>query len=93
PQLVHDVINALGPDRMIVLVNLFGSWEEDNPTLQAVAAAHPNVIIADWYSAISAHPGLLQPDGVHPNVQGEQLYSDVIQDAFAQLSARLTAHR
>ncbi len=94
PQLVHNVINALGTDRMIVLVNLFGSWEEDNPTLQAVAAAHPNVIIADWYSAISKQPGLLQSDGVHPGIKGAQLYADVIQDAFVQLSTRMTTgHR
>jgi len=94
PQLVHNVINSLGPDRMIVLVNLFGSWEEDNPTLTAIAAVHPNVIIADWYAAISAQPGLLQPDRVHPGIKSAHLYADVIKDAFTQLSARLsTAHR
>ena len=94
PQLVHNVINALGPSRMIVLVNLFGSWEEDNPKLATIAAQHPNVIIADWASAISQQPGLLQADGVHPGIKGAVLYADVIKDAFAQLSARMSApHR
>ncbi|MEO9222567.1 MAG: acyltransferase family protein, partial [Mycobacteriaceae bacterium] len=94
PQLVHNVINALGPSRMIVLVNLFGSWQEDNPKLTAIAAQHPNVIIADWAGAISQQPGLLQADGVHPGIKGAVLYADVIKDAFAQLSARMSApHR
>jgi len=87
-QLVHEVIDALGPRRMIVLVNLYGSWEESNPALASVAATHPNVIIADWYAAISAHPELLQSDGVHPGTQGGYLYADVVKDAFRRLSAR-----
>ncbi len=88
PELVRRVLASLGPSRMIVLVNLFGSWEEHNPILAEVAAGFPNVVVADWHAAISARPDLLQADGVHPGIVGSRLYADVVKDAFHRLSTR-----
>ncbi|HET7305416.1 MAG TPA: acyltransferase family protein [Segeticoccus sp.] len=88
--LVNDVIESLGPDRMVVLVNLYGVWvPEGNQALARVAARHPNVIVANWHDAIAKHPELLQPDGIHPGIEGAGLYADVVGTALKRLSHRL----
>ncbi|MEE6297276.1 acyltransferase family protein [Georgenia wangjunii] len=92
PDVVRATLDALGPERMVVVVNLYGGsyWvPEANATLADVVAEYPNVIIADWYSAIDAVPHMLQSDGIHPDIDGGLLYADVVADAFAELSARL----
>ncbi|UNX54270.1 acyltransferase [Georgenia sp. TF02-10] len=91
--LVRRVLDALGEDRMIVVVNLYGGSEwvpAANETLERIVADYPNAIIADWHGAISAQPGLLQADGIHPGIEGAHLYADVVADAFAALSERVT---
>ncbi|WP_448073327.1 acyltransferase family protein [Georgenia yuyongxinii] len=93
PALVRRVLDALGPDRLVVVVNLYGGsyWvPEANATLAGIVADYPNAIVADWHSAISARPELLQADGIHPDLEGAYLYADVVAGAFAQLSERLT---
>ncbi|MFH5822162.1 acyltransferase family protein [Georgenia sp. AZ-5] len=91
--LVRRVLDALGPDRMIVVVNLYGASEwipTANETLANIVSSYSNAIIADWHGAISARPELLQADGVHPGLEGAHLYADVVARAFAELSERLT---
>ncbi|TRW43558.1 acyltransferase family protein [Georgenia yuyongxinii] len=91
--LVRRVLDALGSDRLIVVVNLYGGsyWvPEANATLAGIVAGYPNAIVADWHGAISAHPELLQSDGIHPDLDGAYLYADVVAGAFAELSERLT---
>ncbi|MDD9205423.1 lipopolysaccharide modification acyltransferase, partial [Georgenia sp. 10Sc9-8] len=90
---VQRVLETLGPRRMVVVVNLYGGsyWvPEANETLAEVVAQHPNAIVADWHSAISARPELLQADRIHPDLEGAYLYAEVVADALAELSARLT---
>jgi peptidoglycan/LPS O-acetylase OafA/YrhL len=93
-KLVESVLDDLGPDRMVVLVNLYGVWvPEGNEALAAIAAKYPNVIIADWHAAISKRPDLLQADGIHPGIEGAGLYADVVKAAFRTLSKRLQAQQ
>lgn len=90
---VDDLIGLLGPDRMIVLVNEYGRFsriDADNAALAEVAAAHPNVIVADWHGAVSGTSGELQPDGIHPSLTGQHLYTTTIRAALAELSERHT---
>jgi lysophospholipase L1-like esterase len=92
-QVLRQVLDALGPDRMVVLVNINGraSWiDEANAALARAAASRPNVIVADWQSAIRAQPQLLQSDGIHPGVTGAHLFAKTIRAAMAQLSERHT---
>ena len=92
-QVLGQVLDALGPDRMVVLVNINGraSWiDEANAALARAAASRPNVIVADWQSAIRAQPQLLQSDGIHPGVTGAHLFARTIRAAMAQLSERHT---
>jgi len=91
PELVRATLDALGPDRMVVVVNLYGGshWiPEANAALEAVVADYPNAIIADWYGAIDAEPEMLQSDGIHPDIAGGHLYTDVVAGAFAELAER-----
>jgi len=95
-KVLGQVLDALGPDRMVVLVNIHGraSWiDEANAALARAAAARPNVIVADWQAAISAQPQLLQSDGIHPSITGAHLFSRTIRAALAQLSERHTGVR
>ncbi|HLS64037.1 MAG TPA: acyltransferase, partial [Ruania sp.] len=75
-------------DHQVVLVNIYGasSWvPESNENLTDIAADYPNVVVADWHSAATEHPDQLQPDTIHPDMDGMYLYADVVQDALEQL--------
>ncbi|MEE6280701.1 acyltransferase family protein [Georgenia sp. MJ170] len=92
PDVVRATLDALGPGRMVVVVNLYGGshWiPEANAALEEIVADYPNAIIADWYSAIDADPGQLQSDGIHPDIDGGHLYTDVVAGAFEELTERL----
>ncbi len=91
PSLVSTVLNALGPDRMVVVVNIYGAspWvPEANKVLADAVKDHPHAIIADWNKAISLRPDLLQPDQIHPGILGAHLYADTIKKAFHDLAMR-----
>jgi len=92
PDVVRAALDALGPARMVVVVNLYGGshWiPEANAQLADVVADYPNATIADWYGAIDAEPDKLQSDGIHPDIEGGHLYTDVVAGAFSDLSERL----
>ena len=91
---VVQTLDALGPDRMVVLVNLYDPHstfiDESNATLSRVASTRPNVIVADWNAAIRANLGLLQSDKVHPGIPGAHLFAKTVRSAMAELSTRHT---
>ncbi len=89
--MVSKALDSLGPDRMVVLVNLYGasSWVPSaNDALANAVKGRPNVIIADWNKAISQRPDLLQPDQIHPGIFGAHLYADTVKKAFHDLAVR-----
>jgi len=86
-------LDALGPQRMVVLVNLMGPFariNDDNATLEAAAKARPNVIVADWAAAVRNHPEQLQADRIHPSLKGSHLFAKTVRQALATLSERHT---
>ncbi|MEO7754699.1 MAG: acyltransferase family protein [Terracoccus sp.] len=90
---VTDVLDTLGPDRMVVLVNLMGPFariDRDNATLDRLAAVRPNVIVADWADAVRGHPDQLQSDRIHPSLIGAHLFAKTVRSALAQLSEQHT---
>ena len=93
-QTVVETLDVLGPNRMVVLVNLYNpksTWiDESNATLARVASTRPNVIVADWNAAIRANLGLLQSDKVHPGIAGAHLFAKTVRAAMAELSTRHT---
>ncbi|HKX67203.1 MAG TPA: acyltransferase family protein [Intrasporangium sp.] len=89
-------LDALGPDRMVVLVNLMGPFariDDDNAALEAAAAARPNVIVADWAAAVRDHPEQLQSDRIHPSLRGSHLFAKTVRQALATLSERHTGEK
>lgn len=90
---LEQILTTLGPRRMVVLVTEHGRFsriDTDNAVLQQVAAAHPNVAIADWHGALEGSTGQLQPDGIHPSQKGQHLYAKTIRAAFASLTTKHT---
>jgi peptidoglycan/LPS O-acetylase OafA/YrhL/lysophospholipase L1-like esterase len=89
-----SALDVLGPDRMVVLVNLYdprSSWIDDaNATLSTVAESRPNVIVADWNSAIQKDLSLLQSDQTHPTITGAHLLAKTVRAALAALSTEHT---
>jgi peptidoglycan/LPS O-acetylase OafA/YrhL len=86
---LEKVLTILGPDRRVVLVNTVGIsyWVSSaNKELAKIAAKHPNVVVADWNHAVRGKPGLLHADRTHPNMQGIQLYADVVDAALREVA-------
>jgi len=85
---LDNLLRICGGSRVIVLVTGYAesrSWiDPDRQILTSFAAAHPdNVVLADWYAAISPQAGLLV-DGVHPQgAAGEDLYVQTIRDSIS----------
>jgi hypothetical protein len=87
------VLDALGPDRMVVLVNLMGPFariDDDNAALEEAARTRPNVVVADWAEAVRGHPEQLQADRIHPSLAGSHLFAKTVRQALATLSERHT---
>ncbi|PKZ41717.1 hypothetical protein CYJ76_06565 [Kytococcus schroeteri] len=85
-KVVRDTLDDLGPERQVVLVNLFGksTWiDESNDNLRQIAEDYPNVAVADWHALVSQHPEWLQSDGVHPGIEGGFAYGAMVRDTFA----------
>jgi lysophospholipase L1-like esterase len=74
---------------LVVLINVRvpDSWEMvSNQTIDS-AAALPGFKVVDWHTA-SARPGLLWPDGVHPDPAGQQVYAALVAQAASTAPAQ-----
>ncbi len=90
---VRRSLDAIGPDRMVVLVTLHGPFSRigaDNTELRDLATGRDNVVVADWDAALEGTRGQLQPDGIHPSLTGAHLFAKTVRAAFAELSERRT---
>ncbi|SJN41820.1 Lipopolysaccharide modification acyltransferase [Mycetocola reblochoni REB411] len=84
---LNRIVEEAGPDRAVVFVTVHAerSWAaEVNAAIREVAAEHDNVAVADWDAAISVHPELLAPDGIHPGAAGAAIYAGTVADAYAE---------
>src|SRR5579875_1677340 len=69
------------PLLVFVNVRVDRPWQaESNASIQAVAG-QPGIRVVNWYSA-SAAPGLLWPDGIHPDPKGAAVYADLVAAAL-----------
>lgn len=89
-ELLEDILETLGPDRKVFLVNLYlhdRPWTDGvNQTLSDVALAHPdNVHLIDWQSAVSGHEDVLYSDHIHPQPgAGADLYAQTVLTAMIE---------
>lgn len=85
-RVMEDVVAAVGPDHVLVLVtgSADRSWiGPTNDQMRATAERHPeNVVVADWAAAVAAQPDVLGKDGVHPAPAGQDLYARTVADAL-----------
>lgn len=91
PGAVKRTLDAVGPDRAVVLMTIYGQStfiDAANALYRKEAAGRPNVVIGEWHKAVSARPGILQADGTHPDVAGVYVYGDVVKQAFHDLARR-----
>jgi hypothetical protein len=84
---LEGILDAIGPERRLVLVNAYAprDWIAGvNADLAAFARMHPTVQVADWSDAIAPHPDLLASDQVHPGDAGGRVFADAVADALEQ---------
>jgi peptidoglycan/LPS O-acetylase OafA/YrhL len=85
---IQQLLNEVGKDRDVVLVTAHAPvvWVPDNNNyVHLIAKQYHNVYVAEWDRAISAHPELLGPDGIHPGPTGGGLYTGSIASAIAEI--------
>ncbi len=78
-------LNELSDRTRVVLVTVRvpRRWQDPvNGLLRSVAAAHHNVVIADWYQASAGHPEYFVHDGVHLTSPGIAAFAGLIAHAL-----------
>lgn len=79
PGTLASIREAIGPDRMLVLVTVFADrvWQDAvNQDLADFAAADPHAVLVDWHGIIAQHPDELASDGIHPGPSAGRRYAD-----------------
>ncbi|HEX4442571.1 MAG TPA: acyltransferase family protein [Galbitalea sp.] len=87
---LEEVLQMLGPNREMVLVNVEEprSWEgEVNSTLAHFANDYESVELSDWYDAIKPHIDVLARDQIHPGGAGGRIYTAALKAALGRLAA------
>lgn len=90
---VRKVIDLLGPDRMIHLVNLYSPStfiETSNEILAVVAERYESVNLIDWHSVASGDPSMLQVDQTHTSIEGANAFGALIKDDITAFSTELS---
>lgn len=88
---LRSFLDALGPDRHVVVMNLYGSSTfvpDSNATIEAVVADYPNAVVGDWKGTVESQPEVLQSDRIHPDIEGMHVYAGVVARAFDELARR-----
>lgn len=89
---IDRLMREVGKNRFVIFVTSHApvEWAEpNNQTLRSLQPNYPNMFIADWDTAIAAHPDYLGPDGIHPGPTGGALYAECIKKAIAQINQRM----
>lgn len=92
--IVNRAINQGGATKVIFVNNAEVSipgidaskYVQNNQVFRDLANANPNVDVADWAAIIADNPGLLNPNDVHPNLQGQDAYGKLMYDAVGALN-------
>ena len=81
----------VGPDRWLILLHVYPIQEnraEVNGAIDAFAAAHPNVRVADWPAVQDANPGTAYADDLHLTMQGAEVMAGFIRDTVTRVADR-----
>ena len=84
---IQDAIATIGTDKNIYFVTNYSKDETANALasnsqlLKKSAEANSNVHIIDW-AAAAAQGDYLEPDQLHPNIEGQKLFAELIYNAL-----------
>lgn len=85
--LLDEILDSLGEDRIIVLINPYGDrvWmpQSEKEVLDA-AKKRDNVYVADWCHGVRDDLSKLRADLIHPTPDGAEVYANAVVDAFQQ---------
>lgn len=90
PEKIDGWVNALGPQRVLILVTGHGTarttWiPKANAAIADAVKRYPNrVLAADWFSVAEAHPEGLYRDRTHPNPAGTALFVNEVERVLTQ---------
>ncbi len=78
------LIDAIGPQRNIFMVNVYGEhleWQyRTNGTIRSLVRKNDNVQMISWVKVVRANQGWLYEDGIHVEKEGQQAYAQMIYD-------------
>lgn len=83
--LVRQVIDELGPNRRILLYNIYSPStfvDEANAIYEKIAEEYPNVYLVDWNSVANGHPEYLLSDRTHTNIEGQNAFVAAAKEVF-----------
>ena len=83
--LVRQVIDELGPNRRILLYNIYSPStfvDEANAIYEKIAEEYPNVYLVDWNSVASGHPEYLLSERTHTNIEGQNAFVAAAKEVF-----------
>ena len=81
---LNELMQILGPDRKLVLINTYvpDGWSKQvNATEAAFIEKHPDITPADWFDTIKDRMNLLWPDHIHPIIPGTYVYARMVRRA------------
>lgn len=81
---LNELMQILGPDRKLVLINTYvpDAWSRQvNATEAAFTRQHPTVTPADWLDTIKNRMNILWPDHIHPEIPGTYVYARMVKRA------------
>ncbi|MEP7763663.1 acyltransferase family protein [Sanguibacter sp. 25GB23B1] len=90
-RVMDEALAAIGPGHHVVLVTGYGDRPWIGPTndqIRAAAARYPDVVVADWQSALAAAPEGIGKDGVHPQGPGQDLYARTLVAGLTDAAGR-----
>jgi peptidoglycan/LPS O-acetylase OafA/YrhL len=80
------LLNALGPQREVVLINtrVPRPWQTQvNDTIASVAQSYPHATLLNWFAASGANPTVFYTDGIHLNPGGAQYFASLVASTLA----------
>lgn len=84
PATGQELIDYLGPDRIIYWINAYGKklefQKEVNQTIRELVKANDNVHLIPWAEEAKKHPDWFYQDGTHLNTKGQEGFSRYIQE-------------
>ena len=87
PGQLEDILNQLGPDRVVVLMSPYGDREwmpEARQQIKEAAQKNDNVYVGDFCNAAAKDKSLLGDDMIHPTPAGQAGYAKAVKQALQQ---------